>query len=176
MILDDVISDRVAMQWNTELTSLFVEGRHMCISVFICTQYPKGVGPMIRGNVDIAVFQPVFQRTAREVLADLYGGWMNRDAFNMLMDDVVMDENLPGSTPQEPKKRVRTLFVLDFENTINSQMKFKWYEAEDPGKFRLCLPVYWKETVDVFGQKKVHGELDPAEELEMAAEGLSRIF
>lgn len=145
VILDDVISDRNAMMWNTQITSLFVEGRHMCISVFICTQYPKGVGPMIRGNCDLAIFQPIFQRPARETLADLYGGWMDRQLFYRLMDDIVIDENLPGSTAQEPKKIVRTMFVNAFENTKNPQIKFKYNEAEDPGKFRLCDPALWKQ-------------------------------
>lgn len=49
-ILDDVIADAAAMLWNTQLTSLFVEGRHQCITVAILTQYPKGVGPKIRGK------------------------------------------------------------------------------------------------------------------------------
>ena len=44
IIFDDVISDRVAMQWNQQLLEFFVSGRHFCISTFITTQYPKGVG------------------------------------------------------------------------------------------------------------------------------------
>jgi len=44
IILDDVISDRVAVLWNKDLIKFFVNGRHYCISVFITTQYPKGVG------------------------------------------------------------------------------------------------------------------------------------
>ncbi len=50
-ILDDVIADRVAMQWNKDINTFFVEGRHLCISVFITTQHVKGVGPMIRGQL-----------------------------------------------------------------------------------------------------------------------------
>lgn len=49
-VLDDVIADRVAMQWNKDINTFFVEGRHLCISVFITTQHVKGVGPMIRGE------------------------------------------------------------------------------------------------------------------------------
>jgi hypothetical protein len=69
---------------------------------------------------------------------------MDKKVFFQMMDEVVLDENEPGSTPQDPKKRVRTMIINDFENTTNPQIKFKWNEAEDPGEFRLCHPEYWK--------------------------------
>ena len=148
VILDDVVADKVAMMWNTNINSLFVEGRHLLITVLITTQHVKGVGPLIRGNMDLVVLQPIFAREARHTLADLYGGYMDRNDFFALMDDVVLDENLPGSTPQEPKKHVRTMIVNDFENTTDPLIKFKYLESEDPGDFHLCHPDYWKESVE----------------------------
>ena len=47
VIFDDVISDKVAMQWNEFINSFFVEGRHLCISVFITTQHVKGIGMFV---------------------------------------------------------------------------------------------------------------------------------
>lgn len=98
---------------------------------------------MLRGNADIIVLQPIFQHEARLVLADLYGGWMPHKDFFCLMDEVVFDRNLPGSTPQDPKKEVRTMIINDFENTTNVQMKFKWHQSEDPGKFKMLPQKYW---------------------------------
>jgi len=167
VILDDVVADRVAMQWNTNINSLFVEGRHLCITVMITTQHVKGVGPLIRGNMDLVVLQPIFAREARQTLADLYGGYMDRDMFFQLMDEIVLDENLPGSTPQEPKKHVRTMIVNDFENTTDPQMKFKWLESEDPGPFRMCHPDYWKEDLnDLFAKDRQEAERDVVDELD----------
>ena len=98
--------------------------------------------------MDIVCIQPMFQREARQVLADLYGGFLDRDLFMMMMDEVVQDVNLEGSTPQEPKKYVRTLIINDFENTRNPQVKFHWSDAENPDdieEWRLCDDIYWKE-------------------------------
>jgi hypothetical protein len=148
VILDDVVADKVAMMWNTQINSLFVEGRHLCITVLITTQHVTGVGPMIRGNCDLVILQPIFAKDARDTLAKLYGGHMEKDHFYEMLNEVVLDENMPGSTPQEPKKHVRTLVINDFENTIDPQIKFKWLESEDPGDFRLCKPEYWKEDID----------------------------
>jgi len=168
VILDDVISDRAAMQWAEDLADFFVQGRHLCISVFICTQHAKGVGPMIRGNVDIAVLQPIFQKEFRETLQELYAGWMDKKVFFAFMNDVAKDENLPGSTPQKPEKYVRTLIVNAYENTTNPQIKFRWNEAEDPGPFKLCHPVYWKELENMGGltDGSKGSYIDVVEELE----------
>jgi hypothetical protein len=145
-----VVADRVAMIWNKSLNEFFVLGRHLCISIFLLTQHVKGVGPMLRGNADIIVLQPIFQHEARLVLADLYAGWMPHQDFFTLMDEVVYDVNLPGSTPQEPKKDVRTMIINDFENTTNPLMKFHWNKSENPEDYnkdwRLLSEAYWKES------------------------------
>lgn len=168
LFLDDCIADRAAMIWNKELNEFFVLGRHLLISVFITTQHVKGLGPMLRGNADVVCLQPIFQHEARITLADLYGGFMDRNAFVELMDQIVYDENLPDSTPQDPKKEVRTMFINDYENTTNPQMKFKWYMAEDPGPFKLCAPEYWKaqqNALDLNGGSKLFVN-DPVDELD----------
>lgn len=36
---------------------------------------------------------------------------MDKKVFFQMMDEVVLDENEPGSTPQDPKKRVRTMVI-----------------------------------------------------------------
>lgn len=175
-ILDDVIADAAAMLWNTQLTSLFVEGRHLCITVCILTQYPKGVGPKIRGNADIVVLQPIYDSDQVDMLSAMYNGGLDRKVWKKLMGEIVKDELQPGSTPLESKKEVRTMFVSDFENTKNPQIKFHYYEASDPGPFRLCHPEYWKETVDALGKTGKIDELDVEEELEMVGMGVSNLF
>lgn len=148
----------MAMIWNKSLNEFFVLGRHLCISIFLLTQHVKGIGPMLRGNADLIIMQPIFQHEARVTLADLYGGWMPHRDFFELMDEVVYDVNLEGSTPQEPKKEVRTMIVNDFENTTNPQMKFKWHMSENPDdiepNWKLCAPEYWEADKKVKKQKK----------------------
>ncbi len=36
---------------------------------------------------------------------------MDKKVFFQMMDEVVLDENEAGSTPQDPKKRVRTMVI-----------------------------------------------------------------
>jgi hypothetical protein len=170
-IMDDVIAEKSTILWNEDLNSFFVEGRHLCIVALIATQHVKGVGPMVRGNMDVVMMQPIFQAEARKVLHDLYAGYMHYDTFATMMDEIVTDKNLPGSTPQDAKKYVRTLFVMDFENTTNPQIKYKWYEAINPDDvepgWRLCDDEYWKETPEeALGEVAGGNDVDPVEELE----------
>lgn len=150
IIFDDVISDRVAMQWCKEINRFFVQGRHLKIAVFITTQHVKGLGPMLRGNCDLVVIQPMFSQDAREELAKLYAGFIpDKKIFNQFMDEVVVSEELPDSTPQDPKLKVRTMVCRDWINVPNVTMKFMWCEADNPDDsepgWRLCHPEYWKQ-------------------------------
>jgi hypothetical protein len=124
---------------------------------------------MLRGNADLVILQPIFNLDSRKELHNLYAGFMEYKLFEQLMDEVVFDENLPGSTPQEPIKRVRTMYINDYENTIDPSMKFKWYEAIDPGPFRMLHPLYWKEQDNSLEQSGAKGggmHKDPVHELD----------
>jgi hypothetical protein len=68
IILDDVIADQKTIRWSADLQRFFVQGRHLAITVFIASQYLKGVGPMVRGNCDYIFLQPVslFKKCMRE--------------------------------------------------------------------------------------------------------------
>lgn len=118
--------------------------------------------------MDIAVLQPIFDLDSRKELHTMYSAGLDKNTFSQLMDEIVVDEHLPGSTPQEPIKHVRTLVVNAFENTTDPQLNYKWLEAQDPGEFRLCHPDYWKEEDNSLGtgvnMKKKH--LDACDELD----------
>ena len=51
VILDDVIAHTSMMIYENTIKELFVQGRHLCLSVFITTQHVKGIGPMLRGKL-----------------------------------------------------------------------------------------------------------------------------
>lgn len=84
------------------------------------------------------------------ILADLYAGFLPHEVFLEMMDEIVIDQPLEGSTPQEPKREVRTLVVNDFENAPNAQIRFKWAHAQNPDDiepgWRLCCDELWEEN------------------------------
>lgn len=173
VVFDDVISDRVAMQWCTEINRFFVQGRHLKISVFITTQHVKGLGPMLRGNLDLVVMQPMFSKDAREELAKLYAGFIeDKNIVFEFMDQVVEQVELPDSSPMHPHITVRTLIIKDWINTFNPQMKYMWASADNPDDYepgwRLLHPEYWKQQENQLpsGPGKRPARRDVVEELE----------
>lgn len=169
-----MISDRVAMQWNEQISNFFVQGRHVNVTVFITSQHVKGIGPLLRKNLDFAVMMPIFDLDARTELHKMYNCNLDKQTFFQVMDEVVLDEELPDSTPQEPNKRVRIMIVKEFVNAPNPSMKICWCEAEDPGKFRMLHPDYWKEQDNNLGVQLAHprkpidivAELDSVQDLQ----------
>ncbi len=92
----------------------------------------------------------MFQREARMILADLYAGFLHHEDFLQMMSEIVVDKPLEGSTPQHPKREVRTLVVNDFENAPSAQIRFKWARAENPDDIEpgwtLCAQEHWDEA------------------------------
>jgi len=151
VILDDVISDQKIIRWQADLSRFFVEGRHLLITVFIASQYLKGIGPMIRTNCDYVFLQPIYNKTQRDTIWDLEAAFMDKKVFNQLMDEVIHRELLPGNTAQEPKKTVRIMCCADFEDSCIAEEKFFHFTPLpmcDLPKFRLCHPKYWENDAN----------------------------
>jgi len=148
IILDDVIADQRAIRWSKNINSFFVEGRHINITVLITTQNMKGIGPMIRGNMDIVFIQPIYNLNERDVLHELFGGFLPKKIFHGLMDEIVQVIELPGNTASDPKLKMRIMVVQDWRQTRDCNLKFKWWEpvhSDELPPYKLCHPAYWKE-------------------------------
>lgn len=86
VILDDVIGDRKKVHEDTELNRMAVQGRHVGISIALCTQDPKAIHSVLRNNAD-AVF--VFQQKNFRGKEAIYNDFINiferkRDAIEMM--------------------------------------------------------------------------------------------
>lgn len=103
---------------------------------------------MVRTNCDYVFLQPIYNATQRQVLWDLEAGFMDKNDFSQLMDDIIIRENLPGNTAQEPKKKVQILVCADFEDSSVPTEKFYSFSPVPMTMlppFRLCAEVYWKD-------------------------------
>ncbi len=69
IILDDVIADQKTIRWSADLQRFFVQGRHLAITVFIASQYLKGVGPvssMLQGG-DVRACDAIVSKCRRHI-------------------------------------------------------------------------------------------------------------
>jgi len=157
IIFDDVIADQKIIRYNADLQKFFVQGRHLAITVFIASQYAKGVGPMVRSNCDYLFLQPIYDHNQREVLWGLEAGFMDKKEWMQFMDEVIHRELLPGNSAEEPKKTVRIMVCADFEDSSEPTEKFlHWTPVpmDQLPKFKLLAAQYWKDN----DRQKLGGE------------------
>lgn len=178
IILDDVVADQKTIRYNADLSSFFVEGRHLAITVLIASQYVKGLGPMVRGNCDYIILQPIYNKTQRDTLWDLEAAFMDKKDFSLLMDQVIVSETLPGNTAADPKKKVRVMVCADFEDSCEPTEKFYHWSPVHMTmlpKFRLCDDIYWKDN-DRVNVVEVNAGAGPKAPSLIAAEQKLRIL
>lgn len=75
---------------------------------------------------------------------------MDRNDWNVFMDQVIHRELLDGNTAQEPKKTVRILVCADFEDSCEPCEKFYHFTPvpiDELPPFRLCHEAYWRDHV-----------------------------
>lgn len=94
VILDDVLHDEAVMRRSKALKYLMFNGRHLNIFLCIVLQYPLGLPPAMRSNVDYAFIlrAPGFQD--RKKLFESYAGIVStQQLFNLLMDEFTEDRH-----------------------------------------------------------------------------------
>lgn len=104
---------------------------------------------MVRTNCDYVFLQPIYNKTQRDILWDLEAGFMDRNDFSTLMDQLIVRENLEGNSAREPKKCVQIMVCADFEDSSNPQEKFYTFKPvpmDELPPFRLCHPKYWEDN------------------------------
>lgn len=128
-ILDDCLYDD-AWTKSKVIREIFMNGRHFNIFFILTMQYPKGIPPTLRTNLD---FSFIFQDSSaenREKLYTCFGGAAgSRDVFYTLMDSLEQHE------------------CLVFDNTNSSsniEDRVFYYKANERTNFKMGCEAYWK--------------------------------
>lgn len=128
LILDDCLYDKT---WPNDknIRGLFMNGRHFKVFFLITMQYPLGIPPHLRANVDYVFIFRENQVKNRERIYQQYAGMFPTfEIFNQIMDQCT--ENYE-------------CLVIDNKvqsNKIEDQVY--WYKASDC-KFRMCSKNLW---------------------------------
>jgi hypothetical protein len=129
LILDDCLYDK---SWPSDknIRCLFMNGRHYKVFFLITMQYPLGIPPHLRANVDYVFILRENQVKQRERIYQQYAGMFDSyDAFSQVM--LQCTENYE-------------CLVIDNKvqsNKIEDQVY--WYKATDRQNFKLCSPELW---------------------------------
>jgi hypothetical protein len=131
-ILDDCMYDD---KWaRTELMRyIFTCGRHLKIFLIVTMQYPLGIPPALRGNVD-AIFLMNDRGSNMSKMYEQYasGVFDNYNEFKMVFTQVTQDHNV---------------LVID-QNTNSNRLQdlVYYYKAQDRGEFKMGSAEDWKQA------------------------------
>jgi len=129
LILDDCLYDKT---WpgDINIRFLFMNGRHVKTLFMITMQYPLGIPPHLRANVDYVFILRENQITNRERIYKQYAGMFHSfDVFNSVLDSCTQNYE-----------------CLVIDNKVQSNRledQVYWYKASDHANFQVCSPELW---------------------------------
>lgn len=130
-IMDDCLYDA---SWSRDenIRCIFMNGRHFKIFFIITMQFPLGVPPNLRTNIDYVFILRENTINNRKRIFDNYAGiFPNFDIFNQVMDQCT--QNYECLVIDNTSK----------SNEINDVIY--WYKAAPHPDFKIGAPIFWQQ-------------------------------
>ena len=131
IVLDDMLHD--AQNWKKEKTikSIFFNGRHYNFLFILTMQYPLGITPELRSNIDyIFIFNEPSLKNRRKIYDDYCGMIPDFNYFCNILDACTQDHEC--------------LVVKTSTNSNDLREQVFWYKAEAHHNFQVGHPKLWK--------------------------------
>lgn len=129
LILDDCMYDS---SWTKDknIASLFMNGRHLKMLFIISMQYPLGIGPNLRTNIDfVFILRENIVSNRRRLYEHYAGVFPTFEIFCQIMDQCTNNYEC---------------LVIDNTSTSNKLEDIVfWYKASPHGDFNCCHQHYW---------------------------------
>lgn len=132
LILDDCLYDD---SWTRDLNVryLFLNGRWVKVFFLITMQYPLGVPPVLRTNVDyVFILREPYLNNRRRIYENYGSAFPSFEFFCQVMDQCTQNyECLVVSNNTQSNKLEDIIY---------------WYKAEIHGEFRVGAPEFWQHN------------------------------
>jgi hypothetical protein len=132
LILDDCLYDS---SWIKEESTryVFMNGRHVDMSTMITMQYPLGITPNLRTNVDfVFILRENILGNRRRIYENYAGMFPTFEMFCAFMDQCTEDFNC--------------LVICNNVSSNRLDDQVFWYKASDHPPFRLCDQSLWMDN------------------------------
>jgi hypothetical protein len=132
LILDDCLYDNCWTK-DVNIRSVFMNGRHWKILAVFTMQYPLGIPPQLRTNVDFTfILREPYVKNRRIIYENYAGMFPSFEVFCQVMDQCT--ENFECLVINNNAKSNRI-----------EDMVF-WYKADQRPDFRIGAPEFWSST------------------------------
>ena len=133
LILDDCLYD--AKSWINEDSTryVFMNGRHVDLSTMITMQYPLGITPNLRTNVDfVFILRENILGNRRRIYENYAGMFPTFEMFCTFMDQCT--------------ENYECLVICNNVASNKLEDQVFWYKAADHPPFRLCDQSLWADN------------------------------
>lgn len=128
-VLDDCLYDS---SWAKEevIRELFMNGRHYNILFIITMQYPLGIPPTLRSNIDYSfIFQDYNKENREKLYRSFAGAFGSKEVFFNVMDNLGEYE---------------CLVIDNTKGGRNLEDRVFWYKADMKNNFKMGSEKYWR--------------------------------
>ena len=135
VIMDDCLYDNT---WSKDkvMRLLFMNGRHWKIMLVITMQYPLGVPPNLRTNIDyVFILREPYISNRKRIYENYAGMFPTFESFCQVMDQCT--------------ENYECLVINNNSNSNKLEDQIFWYKAEPHKTFRLGSKEYWELSKDI---------------------------
>ena len=135
VIMDDCLYDNT---WSKDkvMRLLFMNGRHWKIMLVITMQYPLGVPPNLRTNIDyVFILREPYISNRKRIYENYAGMFPTFESFCQVMDQCT--------------ENYECLVINNNANSNKLEDQIFWYKAEPHKPFRLGSNEYWELSKDI---------------------------
>ena len=135
VILDDCLYDA---KWTKDkmMRLLFMNGRHWKIMLIITMQYPLGIPPNLRTNIDyVFILREPYIANRKRIYENYAGMFPTFESFCQVMDQCT--ENF------------ECLVINNNSKSNKLQDQIFWYKAQAHTNFRLGSKEFWELSKDI---------------------------
>jgi hypothetical protein len=153
LILDDLLFDN---SWISDkgIKYIFMNGRHLNILFMVTLQYPLGIPPILRTNIDyVFIHRENFVNNRRRLYENYAGMFPTFESFSTVLDQTTTNFECMVINNRTKSNRL--------EEQIN------WFKAELRSNFKVCSQVFWDMEAlnkERKSQKNYKGDEDDDEE------------
>jgi hypothetical protein len=130
VILDDCLFDN---KWTKEkmMRLLFMNGRHWKIMLIITMQYPLGIPPNLRTNIDyVFILREPYMANRKRIWENYAGMFPTFESFAQVMDQCT--------------ENYECLVINNNAKSNKLQDQIFWYKAQNHNSFRLGSKEFWE--------------------------------
>ena len=147
VILDDCLYDN---SWSREkvMRLLFMNGRHWKVMLIITMQYPLGVPPNLRTNIDYTfILREPYLNNRKRIYENFAGMFTTFESFCQVMDQCT--------------ENYECLVISNNSKSNRLEDQIFWYKASAHNSFKLGSKEFWEMSKDLNSDDDEDEQYDP---------------